>query len=54
MARSSKFKKGMKVKGVVNPHETYEVLEVLRNELRVVTVDGNLQFTCKKSLFTIN
>lgn len=53
MSRQSKFKKGDKVKSVINPNETYEVLEVLRNELRVITVEGNLQFTCKKSLFEV-
>ena len=54
MARSSKFKKGQEVKSVVNPSETYEVLEVLRNELRVKSLGDGLEFTCKKSLFTNN
>jgi len=53
MARKSKFEKGMKVKSIINTTETYEVLEVLRNELRVITVKGNLEFTCKKSLFEV-
>jgi len=56
MSRLSKFNKGDKVKSVVNPHETYEVLEVLRNELRVKALSKgfqDLEFTCKKSLFEI-
>lgn len=53
MARESKFKKGMKVESVVNKHETYEVIEVLRNELKVRSLSNDLEFTCKKSLFEV-
>ena len=51
MARKSKFEKGMKVKSVLNKHEEFEVIEVLRNELKVCPVGGNVFFTCKKSIF---
>ena len=54
MARESKFKKGMQVKSILNPDETYKVLEVLRNELRVEVIGKeDLIFSCKKSLFHI-
>lgn len=53
MARKSKFNKGDKVESVVNKHETYEVMEVLRNELRVRAISNNAEFTCKKSLFEV-
>ena len=56
MARESKFKIGMKVKSIINPHATYEVVEVLRNELKVRCVDKgftDLEFSCKKSLFEV-
>lgn len=56
MSRESKFKVGMKVKSIINPVATYEVIEVLRNELKVKCLDEgftDLQFSCKKSLFWI-
>lgn len=56
MGRVTKFEKGQKVKSVLNPLETYEVLEVLKNELKVkATTKGfeTLIFTCKKSLFMV-
>ncbi len=52
MARESKFKVGMKVKGIFNEHEEYEVLKVLRNELKVKSLSNGLEFSCKKSLFS--
>lgn len=56
MGRITKFEKGQKIKSILNPLETYEILEVLKNELKVkATSKGfeNLIFTCKKSLFMI-
>ncbi len=51
MARPNKFKQGMKVKSVLNKYEEYEVLEVLKNELKVCPIGQNVFFTCKKSIF---
>ena len=53
MGRLSKFKVGDKVKCSINELETYEVIEVLRNELRVKALGSNLKFTCKKSIFKL-
>ena len=53
MGRLSKFKVGDKVKCSINELETYEVIEVLRNELRVKALESNLKFTCKKSIFKL-
>lgn len=56
MAKQSKFKVGMEVTIVMNKHDTYEVIEVLRNELKVKTLSGDfkdLVFSCKKSLFEV-
>lgn len=54
MAKESKFKIGQKVESVLNEHEIYEVVEVLRNELKVKVVSNGLEFSCKKSLFEIS
>ncbi len=54
MSKKSKFEKGMKVKSVLNKFEEFEVVEVLKNELRVRPLSNlgrDLEFTCKKSIF---
>ena len=54
MAKLSKFNVGDNVVFIPNTLETYEVLEVLRNELKVKSLSDGLEFTCKKSLFACN
>ena len=54
MSRKSQWEKGMKVKSILNKYTNYEIVEVLRNELKVRVLDEgftDLEFTCKKSLF---
>ena len=51
MARKSIFEKGMKVKSVLNKYEAYEIIEVLKNELKVSPIGINETYTCKKSIF---
>ena len=53
MVGKSKFEKGMKVQSILNIGETYEVLEVLKNELRVKALSSGITFSCKKSLFGV-
>lgn len=46
----------MKVKSILNPQETYEILEVLKNELKVKPLSKEFEtliFSCKKSLFIV-
>lgn len=50
MARESKFKKGDQVKFLIPIAEFYEVVEVLRNELKLKIIGKDKIFTCKKSL----
>lgn len=54
MAKESKFKKGDHVNNLINKFEIYEVLEVLKNELKVKSLSDGFEFSCKKSLFTSN
>ena len=53
MARESIFKKGMKVKCVLNEHSAFEIINVMRNELVIKPVGSKTDefFVCKKKLF---
>jgi hypothetical protein len=53
MVRESKFKKGMKVKSVLNKHEEYEIVEVLRNDLVVRAESCNEKYRCRKGMFEV-
>lgn len=53
MGRKSQFEKGIKVKSVLNKHEEYIIVDILKNELKVKALSNGLEFTCKKSLFTL-
>ena len=53
MANKSKFKVGMEVKSILNDTETYEVIEVLKNDLKVRTTKTNIEYQCRKSLFEV-